>query len=133
MIKKMRSGKSSLPLIFGSIVVAGAAAILFFFPGFGPKHLVTGTVFGIGIAYLGFLLYYFLMPRPWVQGGSFFSSYLPGAAARYSVMIGVFCAAVFLLNIHPLGVLLGTFIGMMLSTFLSLNSMRQKPQKPPEA
>lgn len=129
----MRTGKIDLTLILGWLVVAGAGTGLFFIPGMGPKHLLTGTVAGMAVAYLGFILYYFLMPRPGTTGASFFSSYFAGAAVRYSVMICAFCAVVFLLDIHTPGVLLGTFIGMMVSTFMSLNSMRQKPQKPPEA
>jgi Zn-dependent protease len=124
------SPKISVSIVLGIVIVAIAAAVLYSI--LGADHLVTGTVAGIGIAYLGFLLYFFLMPRPDKDGFSFFKSYLPGAVIRYVVMIGAFCAIVFLLKINTLGVLLGTFIGMMISTFVSLNGMR-KANKPPEA
>jgi Zn-dependent protease len=127
----MSTAKKAIPLILGVVIVAGAVATLY--PLLGASHLATGTVAGLGVAYLGFLLYFFLLPRPGEKGFSFFKSYLPGAAARYIVMIGAFCAVVFLLKINTLGVLLGTFVGMMLSTFLSINTMRRKPTKPPEA
>lgn len=124
------SPKITVPLILGIVIVAIATAALYAV--LGADHLATGATAGIGIAYLGFLLYFFLMPRPGKDGFSFFKSYLPGAAVRYVVMIGAFCAVVFLLKINTLGVLLGTFIGMMISTFVSLNGMR-KANKPPEA
>jgi Zn-dependent protease len=124
------SPKISVSIVLGIVIVAIAAAVLYSI--LGADHLVTGTVAGIGIAYLGFLLYFFLMPRPDKDGFSFFKSYLPGAVIRYVVMIGAFCAIVFLLKINTLGVLLGTFIGMMISTFVSLNGMR-RANKPPEA
>jgi heme/copper-type cytochrome/quinol oxidase subunit 4 len=124
------SPKTSVSIVLGIVIVAIAAAVLYSV--LGADHLATGTVAGIGIAYLGFLLYFFLMPRPDKEGFSFFKSYLPGAVIRYVVMIGVFCAVIFLLDMKPLGVLLGTFIGMMISTFVSLNGMR-KANKPPEA
>jgi hypothetical protein len=120
-----------LPLILGMVVAAIAAAVLC--AAFGRAHLATGTVMGICIAYLGFLLYMLLMPRSGGKGFSFVKNYLPGAAVRYAVMIGAFCAVVFWLRINTLGVLLGTFIGMMVSTFVSLSSMRQAATKPPEA
>ena len=124
------SPKITVPLILGLVIVAIAAAALYSV--LGADHMATGTVAGIGIAYLGFLLYFILMPRPGKNGFSFFKTYLPGAVIRYVVMIGVFCAVVFLLKINTLGVLLGTFIGMMISTFVSLDGMR-KANKPPEA
>jgi Zn-dependent protease len=124
------SPKISVSIVLGIVIVAIAAAVLYSV--LGADHLATGTVAGIGIAYLGFLLYFFLMPRPDKDGFSFFKSYLPGAVIRYVVMIGALCAIVFLLKINTLGVLLGTFIGMMISTFVSLNGMR-KANKPPEA
>ncbi|MBN1129127.1 MAG: hypothetical protein JXA71_09080 [Chitinispirillaceae bacterium] len=129
----MSTGKAILPLILGLVLVAGAGMAFFFLPGLGPDHPATGAVVGFGVAYLGFLLYYLLLPFPAGKNGSFFASYLPGAVARYVVMISAFCTVVFLFKIHTLGVLLGTFIGMMVSTFVSLNSMRRKPQKSPEA
>ena len=129
----MGFGKIILPLVLGFAAVVCVSAVFFLLPSFGADHLITGTVTGICVAYLGFLLYFFLMPRPKESGGSFFSSYLPGAVARYVVMVGAFCIVVFLLKIHTLGVLLGTFIGMMISTFISLNLMRRTPCKPPEA
>jgi hypothetical protein len=122
--------KITVPLILGIVIVALAAAALYSV--LGANHLATGATAGIGIAYLGFLLYFFLMPRPGKEGFSFFKSYLPGAAVRYVVMIGAFCAMVFLLRINTLGVLRGTFIGMMISTFVSLDGMR-RANKPPEA
>jgi hypothetical protein len=114
----------------GIVAVAGIAAALYVF--LGKAHLATGTVAGVGVAYLGFLLYVLLMPRPGTAGFSFVKNYLPGAVARYAVMIGAFCAVVFLLGINPLGVLLGAFLGMMASTFVTLNSMRQAANRPPE-
>jgi hypothetical protein len=124
------SPKISVSLVLGIVIVAIVTAALYSV--LGAKHLATGATAGIGIAYLGFLLYFFLMPRPGKDGFSFFKSYLPGAVIRYVVMIGAFCTVVFLLKINTLGVLLGTFIGMMISTFVSLNGMR-KANKPPEA
>jgi hypothetical protein len=126
----MSSANVTLPLIIGAVVVTAAAAVVYFLS--GPLKLVTGTVAGFDIAYLGFLLYYFLLPRQ-IEKGAFVKSYLPGAAARYIVMIGILCIAVFVLKINTLGVLLGTFIGMMLSTFVSLNTIRKSTAKPPEA
>ena len=124
------SPKITVPLILGIVIVVIAAAALYSV--LGANHLATGATAGIGIAYLGFLLYFFLMPRPGKEGFSFFKSYLPGAVVRYVVMIGAFCAIIFLFKINTLGVLLGTFIGMMISTFVSLDGMR-KANKPPEA
>jgi ABC-type enterochelin transport system permease subunit len=115
----------TLPLISGFAVVAAAAAALFY--ALPPNNFITGTVAGVGVAYLGFLLYYFLMPR----SGTFLKSYLPGAVVRYVVMIGTFCIVVFMLKINMPGVLLGTFLGMMVSTFISLNTMRRSANNPP--
>jgi hypothetical protein len=126
----MSSANVTLPLIIGAVVVTAAAAVVYYLS--GPLKLVTGTVAGFDIAYLGFLLYYFLLPRQ-TEKGAFLKSYLPGAAARYTVMIGILYIVVFVLKINTLGVLLGTFIGMMLSTFVSLNTMRKATAKPPEA
>jgi hypothetical protein len=123
----MSSDNVTLPLISGFVIVTAATIALFY--SLPPNHFVTGTVAGVGVAYLGFLLYYFLMPR----AGTFLKSYLPGAVIRYVVMIGAFCVVVFILKINTLGVLLGTFIGMMISTFISLNTMRRSTNKPPEA
>jgi hypothetical protein len=128
----MSRNNLSLPLISGFILVVAAGTALYFFLPKPGENLITGTVAGFGVAYLGFLLYYFLLPRT-NSGATFVKSYLPGAVLRYVTMIGAFCVVVFLLKIHTLGVLLGTFIGMMVSTFVSLNSMRQSANKPPEA
>ena len=125
------SPKITVPLILGFAIISIASAALYF--SLGVNHMATGTVTGIGIAYLGFLLYFFLMPRPGNNGFSFFKSYLPGAVIRYVVMITAFCAVVFLLKVNTLGVLLGTFIGMMISTFVSLNTIRRSTNRSPEA
>jgi hypothetical protein len=130
------SGKDTgITLVAGFVLTVAAAAALLLVPRFGEAHLVTGIVCGLGVAYLGFLLYYFLLPRPGEKGTGipFLRGYLPGAALRYVIMIGAFCAVVFLLQVHAIGVLIGTFIGMMASTFVTLNKMRVPPPKSPEA
>jgi hypothetical protein len=110
------------------IIVTGALQVLL-----PAVPLAAGIAAGIGIAYVGFILYYFLFPRPGAKSLSFVQGYLPGAAIRYVVMIGLFCAVIFWLKMNTIGVLLGTFVGMMVSTFVSLNTMRKKSEKTPEA
>lgn len=125
------SGTSApIALWAGFALVAAVAAALI--PLAGRQSMATGITTGVGIAYLGFLLYYYLFPRPGNSNSSFMKLYVPGAVLRYVVMTGVFCTVVFLLKIHPIGVLLGTFVGMMASTFVSLNTMRQKGPKTSE-
>jgi hypothetical protein len=121
----MNSGKRAVPLILGFIALSGADAVVYGVPAFGPEHCITGTIAGLCVAYLGFLLYFFLMPRPGERRISFFRSYLPAAAVRYIVMLGIFCALIFWLNMEALSVLLGAFAGMMALTVVTLIKMRQ--------
>ena len=120
--------KSNGPLMTGGLVlVLAAAGLLLALVGRGK--IVTGIVWGIFVAYAGTILYFFLIPRPAESGPfRFVQGYLPGAVIRYIVMIGLFCGVVFWLRVNPAGVLIGTFVGMMASTFVSLNSMRQPPE-----
>ena len=125
------STKASLQYLSGFAGVLGIAAAASLIPGCGRANIFTGIVSGVAVAYLGFLLLYFLFPRPAENGAnvSFFRSYILGAVLRYVVMIGAFCAVVFWLRINMFGVLIGAFIGMMVSTFVSLNKMKQAPPK----
>jgi hypothetical protein len=129
----MGTNKSTLPLILGFFPTAAAAAVLYAVPAFGPRHLLTGVAAGVGVAYLAFMLYFLLLPRP--EGGkiSFVKSYLPGAAARYVVLISAFCAVIFWIKIDAVGVLLGAFGGMMAATFVSLVKMRRAANRSPGA
>jgi hypothetical protein len=125
------SGKAAARYITGFAVVVGIAASMMVIPGLGRANLFTGIMSGIAVAYLGFLLLYFLFPRPAEKGerGSFFQGYIIGAVLRYAIMISAFCGVVFGLHINPIGVLIGAFAGMMTSTFISLNKMRQTTPK----
>lgn len=109
------------------ILITGALQV--FLP---AAPLAAGIAAGVGIAYVGFILYYFLFPRPGVKKLTFFQGYLPGAAIRYAAMIGLFCAVIFWLKMDTMGVLLGAFVGMMVTTFLSLNTMRRKGENSSE-
>lgn len=129
----MTISKTPLPLILGFAAIAVMVAILYKAPAFGARHVVTGMAAGLGVAYLGVALYSLLMPRPDGNKLSFVKSYLPGAAARYIVLIGAFCAMIFWLKIEALGVLLGVFAGMMAATFVSLVKMRRKAKRSPGA
>jgi hypothetical protein len=129
----MATGKTLVPLILGGIATAAAAAVLYLVPAFGPRHFLTGTAGGLLVAYLAFLLYLLLLPRPDGNKISFVRSYLPGAVARYAVLIGAFCALVFWLNMDTLGVLVGAFAGMMAATFVSLVTMRRAATRTPGA
>jgi hypothetical protein len=131
MTKKTRTNKSPLLLMSGFLATAAAAAILYTAPAFGPRHLLTGVAAGGGVAYLAFMLYFLLLPRPEGEKISFVKSYLPGAAARYVVLIGAFCAMIFWLKIDPVGVLLGAFAGMMAATFVALVKMRRAANRSP--
>jgi hypothetical protein len=115
-------------LLTGFVAVLVAAGVLLW--RLSAANLMTGAVWGLGVAYTGVLLYYALIPRPGAGRVSFFRGYLPGALVRYVIMISAFCAVVFWLKINALGVLLGTFAGMMAATFVSLNKMRQTKSKP---
>jgi hypothetical protein len=130
----MTGGASTFAMLLGLLgIVLGTGALQVFLPG---VPLASGAAAGVGIAYVGFVLYYLLFPRPGSNKLSFFQGYLPGAVIRYTVMIGIFCAVIFWLDTRKnfqIGVLLGVFVGMMVSTFVSLNTMRRKSQKPPEA
>jgi hypothetical protein len=129
----MSIGKTGVPFILGFIVTAAITAVLYRAPAFGAQHVVTGIAAGAGVAYLGFILYFFLMPRPDEKGFSFFKSYLPGVVARYVVLIGAFCAVIFWLKIEATGVLVGAFAGMMAAAFVSLVKMRRTAKKSPGA
>ena len=121
----MGTSKAVTPLVLGFAAAAAAAAALYLAPAFGARHFLTGAAGGLCVAYLAFLLYVLLRPGPGVRYVSFVKSYLPGAAARYLVLTGAFCAVIFWLNMEPLGVLLGVFAGMMTATFISLFKMRR--------
>ncbi|MBN2036623.1 MAG: hypothetical protein JW768_07775 [Chitinispirillaceae bacterium] len=129
----MSSGARTMTMLLGLlavIVITGALQVLL-----PTVPLASGIAAGVGITYIGFILYYFLFPRPGAKKLSFFHGYIPGVIIRYSVMIGVFCAVIFWLDtrrMFQIGVLLGAFIGMMISTFVSLNLMRRTQCKPPE-
>jgi hypothetical protein len=120
----MRIGKIAVALVLGFIAIAAITAVLYTAPAFGARHAVTGMAAGVGVSYLGFILYFFLLPRHDEKGFSFFRSYLPGVMARYVVLIGAFCAVIFWLKMESLSVLLGAFAGMMAATFVSLVKMR---------
>ena len=94
--------------------------------------LVTGMVWGGGIAYFGVLVYTLLLPKKSGGRGLVPAGYLLGAVVRYAVMIGVFCIAVFMVKINGIGLLIGLFIVMTASTFFFLNKMRQGPTPPVE-
>jgi hypothetical protein len=121
----VETGKTTIPLILGFAAIAAAAAVLYVVPAFGPRHFLTGVAAGVGVAYLAFMLYFLLLPRPDGNKISIVKTYLPGAAARYVVLVGAFCATVFWLKIEAIGVLLGAFAGMMAATFVSLVKMRR--------
>jgi hypothetical protein len=123
--------KAAAGYITGFAVVVGIAVGMMFVPGLGRANLFTGIVTGVAVAYLGFLLLYFLFPRPAENGEreSFVQGYMIGAVLRYAIMISAFCGVVFGLHINPIGVLIGAFVGMMTSTFISLNKMRQATPK----
>jgi hypothetical protein len=129
----MSIGKTATALILGFVVIAAITAALYTAPAFGARHAVTGMAAGVGVAYLGFILYFLLMPRPDEKGFSFFKSYVPGMMARYVVLIGAFCAVIFWLKMEALSVLLGAFAGMMAATFVSLVKMRRPAKRPPGA
>jgi len=129
----MSIGKTGVPLVLGFIATAVITAVLYAAPAFGARHAVTGMAAGASVAYLGFILCFFLMPRPDEKGFSFFTSYLPGVVARYVVLIGTFCAVIFWLKMEALSVLLGAFAGMMAAAFVSLVKMRRPARKSPGA
>lgn len=122
--------KTAVSMIAGLAVVTAAAGVLLV--RFGADHIATGIGGGIAVAYLGLLTYYLLVPRPGGRVKNFFRGYLPGALLRYVIMIGAFCAVVFRLRINAVGVLVGTFAGMMTATIISLFKMRRTPSRPPE-
>ena len=127
MRKSMTSGANTMIMLLGLLaIILITGALQVFLP---AVPLAAGIAAGVGIAYVGFILYYFLFPRPGAKKVTFIQGYLPGAAVRYVAMIGLFCTVVFWLKMHTIGVLLGTFVGMMVSTFVSLNTMRQKQEK----
>lgn len=119
-----------LKLSLGLILAAAAACLSLWKLTAG--HLLTGVVWGIGIAYFGVLVYTLLLPGRGEGKGSFPAGYVPGAILRYAVMIGVFSIAVFIVKINPLGLLLGMFVGMTASTFFFLNKMRRGTSPTPE-
>jgi hypothetical protein len=129
----MGTNKAAVPLVLGFFATAAAAAALYLAPAFGPRHFITGAVGGLCVAYLAFLLHVLLTPGPGVKYVSFAKSYLPGAAARYLVLTGAFCAVIFWLKMETLGVLLGVFTGMMTATFISLFKMRRTTERSPGA
>ena len=118
-----------LKLSIGLILAAALAGLTLWRLKAG--HLITGVVWGIGIAYFGVLVYTLLLPKK-SGGNGLATGYLPGAVLRYAVMIGVFSVAVFIVNINGIGLLLGMVAGMTASTFFFLNKMRQGPTPPSE-
>jgi hypothetical protein len=129
----MGTNKAAAPLFLGFFATAAAAVALYLAPAFGARHFLTGAVAGLCVAYLAFLLYVLLTPGPGVKYVSFVKSYLPGAAARYVVLTGAFCAVIFWLKMETLGVLLGVFAGMMTATVISLFKMRRTAERSPGA
>jgi hypothetical protein len=128
----MNRNNSMVPgLLTGFAAIMATAGVLLW--RLTAANIVTGVVWGVGVAYAGVLVYYALIPRPGRGTGSFFRGYLPGALLRYVIMIGAFSVVVFWLKINALGVLIGTFGGMMAATFVSLNKMRQTKSTFPEA
>ncbi len=127
----MSGTNKTIPRLWaGFAVIMAAAGVLLW--RLGAAHFITGIAGGIAVAYLGLLMYYLLIPRPGSKPITFIRGYIPGALLRYIIMIGAFCAVVFVLRINAIGVLLGIFLGMMVSTFISLNHLRQSPHKHPE-
>lgn len=118
-------------LCTGFVAVIAVAGVLLW--RLTAANIMTGAVWGLGVAYTGVLLYYALIPRPGAGTVSFFRGYLPGALVRYVIMISAFCAVVFWLKINTLGVLLGTFAGMMAVMFVTLLKMKQATARPPDA
>jgi hypothetical protein len=110
------------------LILAAALAVLTLWK-LKAGHLITGVVWGMGIAYFGVLVYTLLLPKQ--SGGKApVVGYLPGAVLRYAVMIGVFSVSVFIVKINGLGLLLGMFVGMTASTFFFLNKMRHGATPP---
>lgn len=126
------TGRITALLIVGFLAVSVLGAVLLYTP--GRAHIATGIVWGLGIAYLGFLLFYFLIPRPGSNKAviPFFRGYLPGAALRYIIMVGALCAVLFWIHVNIFGVLIGAFAGMMTSTFASVSTMKRQSTKSPE-
>jgi hypothetical protein len=87
-------------------------------------NITTGILSGLGIAWFGVLLYSVIGSPRWREKGSFWLRYIGGAFLRYTIMIIVFCAAVFVIKINGIGLLIGIFAGMMTATFKVLNKMR---------
>jgi hypothetical protein len=129
----MGTGKILVPLVLGFTATAAAGAALYAAPAFGAAHFLTGAVAGLGVAYLAFLLHVLLMPGRDGKYISFVRSYLPGAAVRYIVLTGAFCALVFWIEMEALGVLLGVFAGIMAATLFSLMRMRRTATRSPGA
>jgi hypothetical protein len=130
MRKSMTGGANTMIMLLALLaIVIVTVALQVFLP---AEPLAAGIAAGVGIAYVGFILYYFLFPRPGAKKLTFIQGYLPGAVLRYVAMIGLFCAVVFWLKMHTVGVLLGAFVGMMVSTFLSLNTIRHKGENSSE-
>ena len=108
----------------GAVILAAAFAF-WKLPG---GNLVTGLLSGLAIAGVGVFLYSALPPQAGSnEKGPFWLRYMGGAFLRYTVMIVVFCAAVFAARINRLGLLIGAFAGMMVATFVFLNKMRHVP------
>ena len=112
----------------GMAVVAGLS-----FWKMKPGAIVTGILWGAGIAYTGVLVYALLLPCPHREKEPFWWRYLSGLVLRYAIMIGLFCLTVFILRIHPIGLLIGMFAGMTVSTLFFLNKIRHPGLTPPEA
>jgi hypothetical protein len=55
---------------------------------------------------------------------SFLVVYLAGAAVRFLILVSALWITVFLLHVNPLGVLAGSFIGIMGITFIALFKMK---------
>ena len=125
-----RNNGTLLKLALGFLAISIAAGISFW--KLSAKNFYTGMLTGFAIALFGVLLYSLVVPQTAGEKGTFWLRYMGGAVLRYAVMIAVFCTAVFLGRIDPIGLLLGTFFGMMASTFIFLNKMRHTPLKPPE-
>jgi hypothetical protein len=93
----------------------------------GKLEFFNGILWGFTLSYSGLLLFIFL-PN-FKQNNSYkkvsIATYLSRSAIRITIIMALFLSLIFLLKVHAIGLLVGSFVSMMILNFYFLFNMKQ--------
>jgi hypothetical protein len=111
-------------LLYGLVISIAFSFLLFKI--WGAANLGIGLFWGFSLSYIGFSLFLLLPNKISNKASQTVSvmNYLIRSGIRITTMLILFVCVVFYFKINSLGLLIGTFAGLMLFTFLFLYRMK---------